>query len=237
MEASLVDRIPQGTGECKDCHAHVETYEYNRHTFTPPLCPACRGKANEAEDERLRRARPLLPVQVLRPKFTGFTFEGFHPDGNRRVLDVCRVYADSFPHPDGAGLALQGGVGLGKTHLAVAVARRVPGSYVINAVELLDELRRSFAPGAVPTKVYDVCLQTPLLVLDDMGKQKPTEWAAERLYYLMNYRTEYRLPVIVTTNDQPSLWDSRWTEAVADRVRGMCELVTMRGLSHRRVER
>lgn len=236
---AFLDRVPQGTGKCIDCNHDVHPIDLAGRDFIPLRCPTCaEAEANAAELQAFQRSarRQVVPIQNLPPALRRLSFESYTPNGNRRAFDVCRVYADSFPRTDGRGLALQGGVGIGKTHLAVSVARSVPGSYVINAVALLDELRRGFAPGASPTKVWDYVMQTPLLVLDDMGKQKPTEWVAERLYQLLNHRTEYLLPVIVTTNDDPSIWDSRWTPAVADRVRGMCALVSMSGLSHRRAE-
>jgi DNA replication protein DnaC len=202
----------------------------------PTSCPACIERAKLEQDRLAVRSatRDIFQQQTLPPGLRGLSFESYSPNGNRRAYDRCLLYADTVGSGNGRGLALQGGVGTGKTHLGVSVARRVAGSYVINAVELLDDLRSSFAPGAIPTDTYRRCLRTPLLVLDDMGKQKPSDWVAERLYHLVNYRVEHLLPMIVTTNDAPDNWDNRWTEAVADRIRGACDLVLFTGLSHRR---
>jgi len=73
--------------------------------------------------------------------------------------------------------------------------------------------------------------------LDDMGKAKPSEWVSESLYALINYRIENKLPIVITTNDKPDNWDHRWTPAVADRIRGACELIEFTGLSHRSPKR
>lgn len=234
----LLAHIPQGDGTCR-CGEHVEPYEFRGHRFVPTTCPRCQEKERLDQDRKAVRAanRNLHPQQQLRAGFEGFTFDAYAPNGNRRAYDQCLLYADTVRSSDGRGLALQGGVGIGKTHLGVSIARRVPGAYVINVAELLQELRSSFGADGRPTKVYQRCKDAPLLVLDDMGKAKPSEWVAEALYALINYRVENKLPMVITTNDQPDNWDNRWTPAVADRIRGACDLVEMSGLSHRTLKR
>jgi len=237
--ARLLSFIPQGTGTCGVCNDPVTPYEFRGHVHIPILCPECHKEEQlEADKEAQRKAqRSLVAQQSFRPGFEEFTFDAYRPNGNRRAYDRCRLYVDTFRAAGGRGLALQGGVGLGKTHLGVSVARCVPGAYVINTVELLDEIRKSFAPDGQPTKTYQKCCEAPLLVLDDMGKAKPTEWVLERLYQLVNYRIENQLPIILTTNDDPQAWDARWTPAIADRIRGACDLIEFTGLSYRSCNR
>jgi DNA replication protein DnaC len=237
--AKLLDSIPQGTGTCEACAEEVAPYDYRGCTFTPKLCPSCIEAEQLNADRKAQRHanRHLHEQQQLRRAFEDYRFDTYSPNGNRRAYERCRLYAETFRAGAGDGLALQGGVGVGKTHLAVSVARLVPGAYVINAVELLQEIRDSFGPDGKPTKTYQRCLVAPLLVLDDMGKAKPSEWALERFYQLINYRIENMLPIVVTTNDPPDSWDMRWGEAVADRIRGACSLVEFVGLSHRALRR
>jgi len=229
--------IPQGTGLCATCHEPVQEYQCMDQTLMPMYCPTCLTKNQlEADREAARKAhRVLYAKQKLRPGLEHCSFSSYRPNGNSGPYGRCLLYAETFRPSDGHGLALQGGVGTGKTHLAVSIARRIPGAFVINAVDLLEAIRDSF--DGTPTKVYRTATDAPLLVLDDMGKAKPTEWALERFYHLINFRIENLLPIIITTNDDPRSWDMHWTPAIADRVRGACELIEFAGLSHRAQKR
>lgn len=109
-------------------------------------------------------------------------------------------------NPAGRNLVLCGGVGTGKTHAALAAARHRwldAGDDVLfrPVVELLDELR----PGA-ETDVLPDAMGVDVLVLDDLGAERPTDWTAERLFAVVNRRWMDRRPVIATTNlDPPGL--------------------------------
>jgi DNA replication protein DnaC len=78
------------------------------------------------------------------------------------------------------------------------------GTIVLFAVvpDLLDYLRATFAPNA--EEPYDEAFpkmrEAELLVLDDLGAEQSTPWANEKLYQLLNYRYNARLPTVMTTN-------------------------------------
>jgi DNA replication protein DnaC len=100
-------------------------------------------------------------------------------------------------------LALVGPVDTGKSHLAVAICRRwlargKPARYVLVPL-MLEELRAAYQSGAYDRQM-DFLLKVPLLVLDDLGTQKPTEWAMEKLMQVIDYRYVNALPLVVTTN-------------------------------------
>lgn len=101
--------------------------------------------------------------------------------------------------PAGRNLLLLGPVGVGKSHAAVAAARILfdRGTEVrfLPVVELLDMLR----PGGPEGALYDLA-GLELLVLDDLGSERPTDWTAERLYALVNRRWLEERPTIITTN-------------------------------------
>lgn len=94
---------------------------------------------------------------------------------------------------------LLGGVGVGKTHAALAMARTRwdDGQDLLfyPAVELLDDLR----PGG-PDNTMDRACAVDVLVLDDLGSEKPTDWTAERLYRIVNRRWLEERPTIATAN-------------------------------------
>lgn len=108
----------------------------------------------------------------------------------------------------GTGLFLTGGVGLGKTHLAVAaavllVARGWRARYVPVA-EYLDRLRGSFDPGGKKCPSPRSLANGDLLVLDDLGVERPTEWVREQVYAMVDDPYNNDVTVIVTSNQSYS---------------------------------
>lgn len=106
----------------------------------------------------------------------------------------------------GRGLFVTGAIGTGKTHLASAIAMRLidAGRSVRfeTMVGILRQLRNDFATHA--SDVLERCVGCDALVLDDLGKEKPTEWALSVLYEVVNVRYANGLPIVVTTNHSPS---------------------------------
>lgn len=119
----------------------------------------------------------------------------------RRALTLARNFAEA-----GEGWVIFQGVnGCGKTHLAAAIAnhhlRAGQPVFFVAVPEFLDHLRATFTPDSKIT--YDALFEkvktAPLLILDDFGEQASTPWAQEKLYQIINYRYNARLPMVVTT--------------------------------------
>lgn len=142
----------------------------------------------------------------------GMTFEAFQPRGRiglgqEQQASIERAFekAQAFAHSLNGWLLIRGGYGVGKTHLAAAIANEavslgVPTLF-LTIPDLLDSLR--FAYGAEDISFeerFDQIRQAPLLILDDFGTQSATEWAREKLFQLLNHRYLNRLPTVVTTN-------------------------------------
>lgn len=111
---------------------------------------------------------------------------------------------------------LDGPAGVGKTHLAVAAAaeREFLGDVVFFATvsDLLDHLRAAFAPDnpVMPDDLLEHIKTVDLLVLDDFGAERSTPFAEDKLFQIINYRYEERLPTIITTSlDFGDIADSR----------------------------
>jgi len=119
----------------------------------------------------------------------------------RTVFDGVEKFARS---PEG-WLILLGVNGCGKTHLAAAIAnyQLVQGKPVFFVVvpDLLDHLRSTFSPDSKISydEFFERIKEVPLLILDDFGEQSVTPWAQEKLYQLINYRYNARLPMVVTS--------------------------------------
>ncbi len=148
-----------------------------------------------------------LDLELLR----NMTFDNFDhkrlelPPEQRQNLRQAYTLAVEFARSPEGWLILQGINGCGKTHLAAAIAnhRRAQGKPVLFVVvpDLLDHLRSTFNPDSRISydEFSEKLKETPLLILDDFGEQSATPWAQEKLYQLINYRYNARLPMVVTT--------------------------------------
>ena len=142
-------------------------------------------------------------------------FENFEPQGKaedkegRETLAAALTAAKSFAVDPQGWLVLLGDSGTGKTHLAVSVAneRLKAGQSVFFAFvpDLLDHLRYTFNPESRVTydELFEQVKQAPLLILDDLGSESSTAWAHEKLYQIIVYRHNARLPTVMTTRGIP----------------------------------
>lgn len=144
------------------------------------------------------------------------TFKKFNPY-NQSLKDAYEASLE-VAKPDGniKWLTLLGQTDTGKSHLAIAICRYCiklgqSARYVL-VPELLDELRQGYKQelratsegesisGLPYEKLIEFYKNVYLLVLDDLGTQKPTEWAMEKLMIIINHRYENGLRLVVTTN-------------------------------------
>ncbi len=139
--------------------------------------------------------------------YARFTFERFEVNGpSATALSAARSAATAFAESPVNWLLLRGGYGAGKTHLAAAIANRVsqsglPVMFVVVA-DLLDYLRATFQPGTPASydRRFKALQRASLLVLDDLGAQNTTPWAAEKLFQILNHRYISGLPTVFTVS-------------------------------------
>ncbi len=184
----------------------------------------CNCKQAEIEQQRAARLRAVSNLTHL----AHMTFGTFLPEGYslppdkasnlRGAFEAAGHFADE---PKG-WLVLLGGYGCGKTHLAAAIANRCverghPVLFV-TVPDLLDYLRAAFSPtsSAPYDQRFDEVREAPLLILDDLGTQSSTPWAQEKLFQILNYRHNARLPTVITSNQTLEEIDPRLRSRMVD---------------------
>lgn len=188
------------------------------HTETAQEAAERRWAAMEA---RTTRWRDLLP-----PLFAQATLGDFPAEQQETLLAWMADQAR------GVTLILAGPVGTGKTHAAYALGNALIAQGIpVEAVTLSDLLNALRPDGdAVLAKIVRT---VPVLILDDLGATKASEWAQEQVVALLDARLKAGLRQIVTTNatyaDLEAVWDHRAT----DRLRFRSTVVTMTGESRR----
>lgn len=192
---------------------------------------ACEKKIKSCADRAVR----LYENSGLGKRFRDRTFETFQPRGYEKQYQTAHNFATGFETNKGNGLLFVGTVGTGKTHLAASIANYVIKELgipvmVMNVTELFEKLRNFSETNNALGELKKI----PLLILDDIGKEKVTDWNREKLYEIINARYEDYLPVVITSNDTPANMEKNLGSATYSRLCEMCELVAMTGRDWRR---
>jgi DNA replication protein DnaC len=191
-------------------------------------------QVHEAREAAVVRLSKTMPDRYLHAAAT-------HPDVVAWVRAVARASTKRGDHRPpvverGPSLLLQGRVGTGKTHQAWGAIRAlaVSGLKVAWSATTAADLYARMRPrhGVDAEVVFEEYAQARLLLLDDLGAAKPSEWTEEVSYRLVNYRYENRLPTLVTTNVGKDLTE-RLGERVVSRLREMASLVVLDGADRR----
>lgn len=192
-------------------------------------------------DDALQRVG--VPERYWYSAFAGFE----EVAGAKAALDIARDCAENEDGP--YGILMIGKPGSGKTHLAVSILRAIAmrnigrdpdllrfRSRFVVVPDLLDDLRERINDSSIsdPLPALRTC---PLLILDDLGREKATEWVADRLYVLINARYNACLPTIVTTNSSLSELAERGYEAMISRLREDAKVVKLTAPDYRKVRR
>ncbi|NLY11656.1 MAG: ATP-binding protein [Firmicutes bacterium] len=134
-----------------------------------------------------------LPVALRGHSFVNFKVGEY----NRDAYEACTSFAKNFARiKDGKGLLLFGKSGAGKTHLACAVVNVLKEKYSVAFTyvpALMEEIR-------VRPNWLEKYLNVDLLVLDDLGTQRESDWALEKLLIIIDGRLNNYKPTIFTTN-------------------------------------
>jgi DNA replication protein DnaC len=176
----------------------------------PCHCLKLKAKARKQSRSTLLRETGGLGTEMLRQ----MTFGNFDISGSvrsnrqdREILQMVYESAKMFSRNPQGWLFLTGGIGCGKTHLSVAIIneRILAGepSYFALVPALLDHLRATFKPESPISydELFDQIKTAPFLVLDDLGSETTTPWAEEKLFQILAYRHNTRIPTVINSSE------------------------------------
>lgn len=186
----------------------------------------------------------MLEASNLGERFKGRTFASFDAKRDREAFDACSKYAkaENLLELQRNSLLIAGGYGSGKTHLAAAVTQVLTdrGISVLfgTAIEHFDKIRDDFEHTGLNKHVARM-KSANVLVIDDLGKEKKSDWTKQVLFDVVNYRYEHKLPIIITTNlvskdgKEFSTLANHVEGAVYSRICEMCNIVVTKGGDYR----
>src|SRR5258707_4702205 len=228
------------------------------------VCPVCGGSGwrSAGSDRRVLRcdcrlklrADALLgsariPKRYEHCELSNFEFDGPHAHLMRARMEACK-FVEEYPL-DNTGLLLIGSIGVGKTHLAVGIIKELIlgkgiGCLFYDYRELLKQIQNSYNDSVKATEldVLRPVFETEVLVLDELGAIKPTEWVWDTVSLILNTRYNDNRTTLITTNfdDRPAAavagprgaareetLGDRIGERMRSRLHEMCRIIKMEG--------
>ncbi len=197
----------------------------------------------------VNKRRDLLSSARLPARYAECHFHNYKPANasQTEAFKLARQLTTEFPAVD-RGLLLTGSIGVGKTHLAVSILKGLTergfSCLFYEFGSLLKEIQDSYNAN---TKTSELTVLAPVfrsevLVLDELGASKPTDWVRDTMAQIINTRYNDRKLTIFTTNypdERRSPVEETLEDRIGPRLRSrlyeMCRTVVMTGEDHRRL--
>lgn len=240
------DYLVDGLLYCGKCHTKKQTTVEFMGKVRHPMC-LCECAVKKREEEEKQRKHAELMMQIERYRKMGFPETemakwNFDNDdmANKTVTGVMKNYVDNFRrfYRDGKGLLIYGNVGTGKTYAACEVANAlIDKGYpvmVTNFARLTNTLQGMYAGKQ---EYIDSLNEFDLLVIDDLGAERQSDFMQEMVYTIIDARYRSGLPFIVTTNlemEEIKNPEKIGNARIYDRVLERCFPVEVKGGSRRR---
>ena len=197
-----------GLWYCGKCNTRKQSQVKVGGTVYKPFCMCkCESQKLEEEEEKRKqrdfaeKVKELRRVGIPETKMREWTFANDDME-NEQITKAMKRYVENFPElkKQGKGLLLYGNVGRGKTYAACEVANAlIDKGYsvlVTNFSKVLNTLQSTFEKQ----EYIDSLNKVSLLVIDDLGIERSTEYAKEQVYNVIDSRYRANLPMIITTN-------------------------------------
>ena len=213
----------------------------------PVMCQ-CRQAADREDEMRDKQLKDMAAVRKLKraslmsEKFSGAAFTTYTVyQGNQKAFSISKRYVENFTSlcAEGQGLLFYGPVGTGKSYTAAMIANELMiqkhSVLMTSFVKLLEKGYRSFDEEEREYRLNRV----ELLIIDDLGAERSTDTAMEKVYSIIDSRSRSGKPLILTTNlnikQMKEVEDIRYAR-IYERILEVCYPVKMDGPSWRKKE-
>lgn len=191
----------------------------------------------DALEAEAKRAEKIKEASNLGKRFASRTFDTFDMRKDPKAYEQCLAYSEqnSFDKERNS-LMIIGSYGTGKTHLAASISNRLISRGIPVLFDTfanhLNKLKAEFDTG---DRVYlNQMKEIPMLVLDDVGKEKQTEWTKAVMFDVINFRYEHMLPIVMTSNLNTKQLEEYLGGACFSRMCEVCRGVKTIGDDYRR---
>lgn len=190
------------------------------------LCPECGGAGmvlaindagvrvarvcdcQQAARDEFRVAAARIPKRYQHCILDSYTVLPSHDPSLHKAHLTARGFVEGYPvETAGRGLLITGSIGVGKTHLAVGILLALSKEKGVQGLfydyrELLKQIQHSYNPQVASTEleVLKPVFDAEVLVLDELGAQKPTDWVWDTVALILNTRYNDKRTTIITTN-------------------------------------
>lgn len=220
-------------------------------------CPLCFGTGMEivpgkgariCSCRKLKKQSGQFESVRLPKRYDGFHFNNFDPltDSQREAFKFATSLTHEYPAVT-RGLLLIGSVGVGKTHLAVSILKGLTergfSCLFYEFGSLLKEIQDSYNANTQSSElgVLSPVLNAEILVLDELGASKPTDWVRDTMAHVINTRYNDKKLTIFTTNylderrnDREEVLEDRIGTRLRSRIYEMCKTVVITGEDYRK---
>ena len=236
-----------GTLKGKHCETCKEPIYQEKDGVVFPRSCECRrkdiekyDKGLELEEKRQKQeiVMSLYSTSNIGERFQHRTFSVFEQEKQPVAFEICRRYCEKFSElkAKGEGLVLMGTVGTGKTHLAGAIANELIKKQFKTVIfttiaQIMDSIKAEF--DNKKEKKTQHIYTCELLILDDIGKEKASDYMKEKLFEIINTRYERLLPIIITTNLDMKGFRAFLGEALFSRIVEQSHFINIKGEDYR----
>lgn len=251
VKKQCTDYIKNGLIYCWKCNTPKQykcLVEIGRATYPVTLPALCKC---QTEERRRREEKELLKAKVKHIEFLRLNsmmsdkdlrlkFSDIHENADNKHIKTLSVkYVDKFDEMQkkNQGLLFYGDVGTGKTYTASCIASeliRREKAVIMNCTAEFLRLLQSFDTANNVSERLNNCL---LLIIDDLGSERDTSFAYEKIYGIIDNRYRAGKPVIITTNmsinemqSEPAVQKRR----IYERILETCYPIRFQGLSYRK---
>jgi DNA replication protein DnaC len=212
-----------------------------------PTCPCVLKKERLAVERLLNRSKTAKLERFFKGCAVGETLPNadfkswVERPGAKTAYKAAYEYAEELPNKllAGQGLLLFGPPGCGKSHLVAAAARRaIESGYSVlfeRAPKLLMRLRDVYSSQSSVSEleIIEALGRLDLLVIDDLGAEKKTEWSVQTIYTIIDERYSKRRATLITTNLSLEELEQKVGPRTMDRLVGSCRFVENCAASYR----